>query len=76
MSTQISAPNIPPGYYATTGFQLLVNLLVLLKNKGVLTEADRVDLLNMVAAGLGPADDQNAKAMKEFLWQLSGVKPS
>ena len=76
MSVTLSAPNIPPGYYGTTAFQLVVNLLVLLKSKGTISEDDRVDLLNTVAAGLGPPSDPNVKQLKELLWQISGKKPS
>jgi hypothetical protein len=76
MSTAINAPNIPPGLYATTTFQIVINLLVLLKTEGVVSENDRVDLLNTVAAGLNPGNNPQIRAMKELLWHLSGVKPS
>ena len=76
MSTAITPPNIPPGLYATTAFQIVINLLVLLKAEGVVSENDRVDLLNTVAAGLNSVNNPQIRAMKELLWHLSGVKPS
>ena len=76
MSTAINAPNIPPGLYATTAFQIVINLLTLLRTECVVSEIDRVDLLNTVAAGLNPVNNPQVMAMKELLWHLSGVKPS
>jgi hypothetical protein len=76
MTTTQTGSNIPPEIYAATAFQIVINLLMLLKNRGTLKESDRVDLINMVAAGLNPANDPHIRAMKELLWTISGVKPS
>ena len=71
-----TVPNIPGTYYSPVAFQLVINLLMLLKNRGAISENDRVELVNMVAAGLGLPNDIHVQAMKELLWGISGVKPS
>lgn len=70
LGTQISV-----GLYAGTAFQLAINTLQLLQDKGAISAAERSDLLNTIANGMRPADDPQIQAMRDFLLSLS-VRPS
>ena len=76
MSIMTTAPEIPATIYAAVAFQMAVNLTARLRQLNLLTENDRIDLFNNIAAGLNPAADPGVKAMKELLWAISGQKPS
>ena len=76
MEISLHAPNVPPSLYGATGFQIVMNLLALLRDKGILSQDDRAGLLNTVAGGMQPSSDPHVKAMKDFLVKLSGLTSS
>ena len=74
MSVSHQVPKIPPGLYGPVAFQLVNNLLVLLRSKGVLSHDERAELLNTVASGLQPESDPAVKVMKDFLKSLAAAR--
>ena len=66
-----TANNIPPSLFGFAGFELILNLLTLLAERGVISTDERAKVLKTVAAGLGPADNEHIKSMKSFLEKLS-----
>jgi hypothetical protein len=73
MSISHQAPQVPPSLYGAVAFQILNNLLVTLRDKGILTRDERAGLLNTVADGMQPLSDPAIKDMKDFLKALAAA---